>query len=402
MWLLLLTLLAQSANPVEDGNQALDAKQYERALSLFTQAAAADPKDYAAQFQLALTYSLLDRHAEAIPHYAASLALHPGFYEAELNLGLSLLRTNNPAGAISHFRAAAAQNPKEMPAAVNLAQVLLDTGHFAEAEVAFTNVLALDPRAANAESGLALSLARQKRLDEAAPHFKQAAALDARYRPGLLELGQLYEAGGRTAEAAALYRQFPDDAAAAERNAVLLINMGQLAEGTQALEALLAKAPTDSRRVLLAQAYVKNRQAAKAEAVIAPAVENAPGDVELRMFYARLLRDQRKLPAAAQQFAGVVRGKPDFAEAWSELASVLVITEQYPQALDALDHVTALGAETAGHMFFRALCLDRLKQRPQAVESYRKFLGATQGKFPDQEFQAKQRVRILENEMRKK
>jgi hypothetical protein len=61
-----------------------------------------------------------------------------------------------------------------------------------------------------------------------------------------------------------------------------------------------------------------------------------------------------------------------------------------------------LGAETTGHLFFRALCWDRLKQRPQAVESYRKFLAAAQGKFPDQEFQAKQRVRILENEMRKK
>lgn len=402
MWLLILTLLAQSANLVEDGNKALDANQYERALDLFHQAAAADPKDYAAQFQLGLTYSLLDRHAEAIPRYQAALALQPGFYEAEMNLGLSMLRTKDPAGAIPHFRAAAAQKPKELPPAINLAQALFDTGQFAEAEPAFKNVLALDPRSAAGESGLAFSLARQKRLDEAAPHFQQAASLDAAYRPGLLELGQLYEAGGRTAEAAALYRQFPDDPAAAERNAVLLINMGQFPEGVQALETLLAKAPTDLRRILLAQAYVKSRQAAKAEAVIAPAVENSPGDIELRMFYARLLRDQRKLPAAAQQFAGVVRGRPDFAEAWSELASVLVITEQYPPALDALDHVRALGAETAGHLFFRALCLDRLKQRPQAVESYQKFLAAAQGKFPDQEFQAKQRVRILENEMRKK
>ncbi len=402
MWLLLLTLLAQSANPVEDGNKALEANQYERALDLFKQAAAADPKDYAVQFQLALTYSLLDRHAEAIPCYQAALTLHPGFYEAEINLGLSMLRTKDPAGAIPQFRAAAAQKPKEMPPAINLAQALLDASQFAEAEPAFKNVLAIDPRSAAGESGLAFSLARQKRLDEAAPHFQQAAALDATYRPGLLELGQLYEAGGRAAEAAVLYRQFPEDPAAAERHAVLLINMGQLPEGVQALEALLAKAPTDTRRILLAQAYVKSRQAAKAEAVIAPAVESAPGDIELRMFYARLLRDQRKLPAAAQQFAGVVRGKPDFAEAWSELASVLVITEQYPPALDALDHVRALGAETAGHMFFRALCLDRLKQRPQAVESYQKFLATAQGKFPDQEFQAKQRVRILENEMRKK
>ena len=106
MWFLFVALLAQSANVVEDGSKALDAKQYDRAIELFTQAAAADPRDYAAQFQLALTYSLLGRDADAIPHYKATLGLKPGLYEAELNLGLSLLRTNDPVAAIPHFRAA--------------------------------------------------------------------------------------------------------------------------------------------------------------------------------------------------------------------------------------------------------------------------------------------------------
>src|SRR5262245_23644550 len=100
MWVLWLALLAQSANLIEDGNRALDAKQYDRAIERFTQAAAADPKDYTAQFQLALTYSLLGRDADAIPRYQAVLALRPGLYEAELNLGLSLLRTNKAADAI--------------------------------------------------------------------------------------------------------------------------------------------------------------------------------------------------------------------------------------------------------------------------------------------------------------
>jgi len=43
-----------------------------------------------------------------------------------------------------------------------------------------------------------------------------------------------------------------------------------------------------------------------------------------------------------------------------------------------------------------------LKQRPEAVENYNKFLALSQGKFPDQEFQARQRVRILEAELRKR
>src|ERR1700686_3919487 len=124
MLVLFLALLAQSANVLEDGNKALDTKQYDRAIQLFTEAAAADPQDYAAHFQLALTYSLLGRDADAIPQYRATLQLQPGLYEAELNLGLSLLRTSDPAGAVAHFKAAAEQKPKEFRPVLGLAQAL--------------------------------------------------------------------------------------------------------------------------------------------------------------------------------------------------------------------------------------------------------------------------------------
>ena len=78
MWILYLALLAQSSNLLDDGNKALDAKQYDRALELFSQAAAADPKDYAVHFQLALAYSLLGRDSDAIPQYKTTLDLLPG------------------------------------------------------------------------------------------------------------------------------------------------------------------------------------------------------------------------------------------------------------------------------------------------------------------------------------
>ena len=97
MLVLFLALLAQSANFLEDGNKALDAKEYDRAIQLFSAAAAANPNDVAAHFQLALTYSLLGRDRDAIPEYKTTLELQPDLYAAELNLGLSLARTNQPA-----------------------------------------------------------------------------------------------------------------------------------------------------------------------------------------------------------------------------------------------------------------------------------------------------------------
>src|SRR6185312_1759721 len=170
MWILYLALLAQSANLLEDGNKALGAKQYDRALELFSQAAAADPKDYAAHFQLALAYSLLGRDGDAIPQYKTTLDLRPGLYEAELNLGLSLLRTNHPAEAVEQFKAAAGQRPAEFRPALGLAQALYNTDRFREAEVAYQKAAVLDSRSAAAESGWAMSLIRQKGADDAAPH----------------------------------------------------------------------------------------------------------------------------------------------------------------------------------------------------------------------------------------
>src|SRR5579863_2908247 len=206
MWFLLLALLAQSTNYLAEGNQALDAKQYDRAIELFTKAVAADPKDYSAEFQLALTYSLLGKDPDAIPHYRAALVLRPGLYEANLNLGLSLLRTKAAAAALPYLKAAVDQKPQQYPAA----------------EAAFRNAAALDTRSGAAQSGWAEALLRQGRADDAKPHVDDAFALDRTFRHQYVELAELYENNHRNAEAIAMYREFPDDPIAQEHLGVLL------------------------------------------------------------------------------------------------------------------------------------------------------------------------------------
>ena len=104
MWLLVAALLAQTADFQADGIKALDAKQYDAAVGLFTKAVAADPKDYAAHFHLALAYSLLGKDAEAIAQYKSTLELKPELYEAELNIGICLLRVKDAASAIPYLK----------------------------------------------------------------------------------------------------------------------------------------------------------------------------------------------------------------------------------------------------------------------------------------------------------
>src|SRR5262249_18608906 len=160
---------------------------------------------------------------------------------------------------------------------------------------------------------------------------------------------------------------------AQEHVGMLLLRADKPADAIPVLEAVVAKSPTAANRVALAEAYAKTGQPAKAAPLAEQALAASPNDFELRMFYGRLLRDQKKLPRAAEQFLASAKLKPDSVPAWTELAGMLVLTEQFPQALAALDRVRALGGETAGHYFLRALTDDRLQQRKEALEYYNKF-----------------------------
>ena len=152
----------------------------------------------------------------------------------------------------------------------------------------------------------------------------------------------------------------------------------------------------------LAAAYVRSKQMDKAAALLREAVAAEPGNVELRMMYGRTLRDQREFPAAAQEFARAAQAKPDSKDAWSELAGVLILNENYPQALMALDKVKELGGSTSAYFYFRALVLDHQKDYKPALESYQRFLEMSKGEHPDEEFKARQRARIIQKELSKR
>lgn len=401
MWLALMALIAQSADFQADGIKALDAQHYDAAVDLFTKAVAADPKDYAAHFHLGLAYSLLNKDAEAIPQYKTVLELKPNLYEAELNLGICLLRVKDAAGAVPYLKDAVGQKPAEYRPAIYLAQALLEAGQFSDAEVAYANAISVKDSAA-AELGLGQALARQDKRADAEPHFRKAGTLDPAYKDFLLQLASLYEEHRQTAEAIAIYREFPENPGAQERMGALLTQTGREADAILVLEKVVAKSPTTANRIALAQAYMKINQPDKASPLLTQAVAAEPRDYDLRMFYARLLRDQRKFSDAVPQFLAATQIKPDSAVPWNELAAILVTAEQYPQAIAALDHVHAMGAETSAHFYFRAISFDHMHQLKDALENYNRFLEMSQGKSPDEEFKARQRSRIIQNELNKR
>lgn len=403
MWpLAAILFFLQTPNYMAEGAKALDAAKYQQAAELFGKAVAADPKDYAAHFHLALSYTMLKRDAEGIAEYKKVLELKPGLYEAELNAGILLIRDKQPADAIPYLQQAVDQKSKEFRPRLYWAQALLDSGDAPKAAEQYRAALVLDAKSAAAELGLAHALVKQDQLPDAVLHFRAAAQLDPNYRDGLLELAGLYQKNRQNAEAIAIYQEFPDNAGAQERVGQLLLETKNSADAIAPLEAAMQKDPTAGNRLALATAYLFEKQFAKALPLLDQSVAAEPGNYSLHMMYGRGLRDSKKFDPAAQQFFQATKLKPDSREAWSELAGMLYMLQKFPESLAALDHAHQLGDDTPANYYFHAITYDKLRALKPALDNYREFLARSKGGFPDEEWKARQRSKLLERELSKR
>ena len=81
---------------------------------------------------------------------------------------------------------------------------------------------------------------------------------------------------------------------------------------------------------------------------------------------------------------------------WKDLSDYVLISRgDYPTTLAVLDQVAQQEPPTAGELFVRALCYDKLQQTKAALEAYQKFLEADQNRNADQVWQAQQRIIVL-------
>lgn len=389
--------------PAEDGIKALDSGKPAEAEALFLKALAAGPNDFSLHFNLAFAQSQLNKDNEAIASYRKVLTLKPGLYEAQLNLGILLLRQKLYADAAPVLSAAAATKPNEYRPNYYLGDALLNLNRGAESEQSFRKALEINPKSAEAAQGIGMALLNQGKTAAGAPFIEQAVQLDPSFEQALLHLATVHEADKNFDAAIALYRRFPNDAAARERLGDLLLKSGKAASAIPELEAAAQSSPTVANYTALATAYLQAGQPGKCQAPIDAALRLEPNNGELRLLYGRLLREMRQFDLAANQFALAVKLSPNSPEAWSDLATATVLMERYDVALTALERLRQLNAEKPGHLYLRAITLDKVKQNRQgaraALTAYQDFINVAAGKFPDEEFKARQRLKILEREV---
>ena len=91
-----------------------------------------------------------------------------------------------------------------------------------------------------------------------------------------------------------------------------------------------------------------------------------------------------------------VKLKPDWGAVYGDLAFAANENQNYPLAIKALDIRAKYLPEVPVGYFLRATAYDHLRDYHQAAANYHLFLQVANGKYPDQEWQARHRLITIE------
>jgi tetratricopeptide (TPR) repeat protein len=104
---------------------------------------------------------------------------------------------------------------------------------------------------------------------------------------------------------------------------------------------------------------------------------------------------QQKYPEAQTVLLKAVQLKPDLVEAYFDLGYAAEQNKNYELTIRALDARAKLQPENPATLFLRATAYDNLRMYKPAAQNYKLFLATAAGKYPDQEFQARHRLKAI-------
>ena len=389
---------------------AIQKNDFAAAETLLKKALDRDPKNYQAWFDLGFALNRLGRTEDSIHAYRQSVAAKPDVFESNLNLGLMLARSNNPE-AERFLRSATTLKPtdhtEEGQARAWLALGhLLENGKPEEALAAYQKAATLLPKDPEPHLSAGLLHERQKDFPGAESEYKQVLALDPHSTEAVIGLTNLYMKSGRIGEAEPLLRHLaadrPDDAGIHLQLGRVLAAQGKKDDAIPEIQAALKLSPNDSEAQRdLADLYASAGKNDLAEAAYRPLVTAHPNDAELRRGLGQALLRQKKFPEAQQEFLAAVRLKRDWPDVYVDLAFAASENKNYELAVRALNGRAQLNTDMPVVCFFlRASAYDHLGDYKQAALDYHHFLDSANGKYPDQEWQARHRLIAIEPKKR--
>jgi len=392
---------AAAADAFEKGMAALEASRFPEAAQHLESAVKLAPDDVASRFYLTTALVNAGRATDALPHFEKLVAAQPDVFEIRLNYGHTLVGLKQFEAALTQLERANELKPGDARVLYQLGYAELASGSAEDARTRFTEVLKATPDDADARYGLAQASLQLGDLERAETDLRDLAKQEPRYAESLLDVADAYQRQGDLTKAAELYAEFPANPEAAQRAGELLVELGKAEEALSSLESATEKEPSFANRRNLAAAYLRASQPDKAAAVLQLAVDAEPSNPETHLALGRVLRDIRKFPLAADSFKAALKLDPTNAPAWGEYAGVAMLAGDPQASLDAIGQIEKLGKLTAGHHYLRAIILDRYHNDELALAEYQRFLALSQGQNEDEEFKARQRVRILSKKKRR-
>jgi tetratricopeptide (TPR) repeat protein len=395
------------AQPVEltAAEAAIEKRDFAAAEVLLLKLVDRDSSSYVAWFDLGFVENALGKVEMSIAAYRKSVAVKPDVFESNLNLGLQLAKTGQPE-AEKFLRTATRLKPTSN-AAEGEFRAWLSLGHALErskpeeALHAYQRAATLQPKETEPHLSAGLLLEQESKFADAEQEYKQALALDSRSADATTGLANLYMQGRRFPEADVYLRNLlaihPESAPAHIQLGRILAAQGKNDEAIAELQSGLELKPDDdATQREVAELYATAGKNDQAEAAYGRLLAAHPNDAELHRCLGEALLREKKFQQAQQEFATAVKLKPDLGEAYGGLAFAASENKDYPLAVRALDARAKLLPEVPITYFLRASAYDHLRDPKKAAANYHLFLNTANGKYPDQEWQAKHRLIAIE------
>jgi tetratricopeptide (TPR) repeat protein len=389
---------------LQQANDAIDKMDFAAALDPLQKYIAQRPDEAYPHFQLGYAYAGLKRPDDAKQEFSRAIALDPKMAAAYQNLGLVLM-DSDPGAAADAFRHAAELQPTESRPRFLAGYSLERAGKLPDAIEQYRAALALAPKDYEAQFALGRALLRSSDAVGAEEHFRAALESRSNAAPPKLGLASALSAqkkyGPASDEFAEYLKTKPDDATAHLQRAEALLNLDRLDEALADLDHFDAgggKPSADSLK-MRGEIYMRQKKWTDAAPVLKQAIAAAPQDDELAAWMGHADIELRDYPAAIQILEQAHARNPQSVDALSDLANAFYLNENYAQALAAMDLLAKLETPRPGSWFVRAICYDKLSRRAEAIEAYQKFLDQDGGQHDTQDFQARQRIIVLQKEL---
>ena len=234
----------------------------------------------------------------------------------------------------------------------------------------------LQPDNLEAHQVSAALLMREGKVDEALPHLERVLSADPQngHNSYMLITSLLSKEKDKQASLEAMEKLLATrrhDPEALYAYAHLAMLVGSLDKAESAIKEVIDQLPNWSEaHILRANILIRQGQNERALSLMQETLQNYPGDVAIRLFYARRLVDERRYEQAREQFSVLLDYKPDAPEALFAMGLLNLQTQRPAEAQRNFERLVELGQRVAEAHYYLGQTAEMQGDTKAAMQYY--------------------------------